>query len=126
MKPKVLIADDERVIADTLAIILRQYGFEATAVYTGEAAVEAAETMVPDAFITDVIMTGITGIDAAIRIREMVPSCRILLLSGQLVTSDLLDQALNDGYEFEIIAKPVPPAELLARLEDLKERCLGA
>jgi DNA-binding response OmpR family regulator len=43
-KPKVLVADDERVIADTLAIILNQSGFEATAVYNGEKAVEAART----------------------------------------------------------------------------------
>ncbi len=35
-KPKVLVADDERVIADTLAIILNQAGFDATAVYSGE------------------------------------------------------------------------------------------
>ena len=35
VKPKVLVADDERVIADTLAIILNQAGFDATAVYSG-------------------------------------------------------------------------------------------
>ena len=39
-KPRVLVADDERVIADTLAIILNQAGFDATAVYSGEKAVE--------------------------------------------------------------------------------------
>ena len=39
-KPKILVVDDERVIADTLAIILNQHGFEASAVYTGTAAVE--------------------------------------------------------------------------------------
>ncbi len=39
-KPKVLVADDERVIADTLAMILNQSGFEAQAVYSGERALE--------------------------------------------------------------------------------------
>ncbi|MCU1311618.1 MAG: Chemotaxis regulator - transmits chemoreceptor signals to flagelllar motor component CheY, partial [Candidatus Angelobacter sp.] len=38
-KPRVLVADDERVIADTLAIILNQHGYDASAVYTGTAAV---------------------------------------------------------------------------------------
>jgi len=61
-KPKVLVADDERVIADTLAIILNQSGFEATAVYNGEKAVETARTLRPDMVISDVIMTDMNGI----------------------------------------------------------------
>ncbi|MBV8113585.1 MAG: response regulator [Silvibacterium sp.] len=115
-KPKVLVADDERVIADTLAIILNQSGFEATAVYTGERAVEIARTLQPDMLISDVIMTDLNGIDAAIRIREMLPACKILLFSGQAATADLLDRARNQGHEFEILAKPVHPQDLLARL----------
>src|ERR1700741_4774642 len=115
-KPKVLVADDERVIADTLAIILNQSGFEATAVYTGESAVEMARTLRPDMLISDVIMTDLNGIDAAIRIREMLPSCKILLFSGQAATADLLDRARNQGHEFDILAKPVHPQDLLARL----------
>ena len=72
-KPKVLVADDERVIADTLAIILNQSGFQATAVYSGEKAVETAKTLQPDMVISDVIMTDLNGIDAAIKIRTMLP-----------------------------------------------------
>jgi DNA-binding response OmpR family regulator len=115
-KPKVLVADDERVIADTLAIILNQSGFEATAVYTGEKAVEMARTLQPDMLISDVIMTDLNGIDAAIKIRELLPTCKILLFSGQAATADLLDRARVQGHEFEILAKPVHPQDLLARL----------
>ena len=115
-KPKVLVADDERVIADTLAIILNQSGFDATAVYTGEKAVETARTLRPDMLISDVIMTDLNGIDAAIRIREMLPACKILLFSGQAATADLLDRARGQGHAFEILAKPVHPQDLLARL----------
>jgi CheY-like chemotaxis protein len=115
-KPKVLVADDERVIADTLAIILNQSGFDATAVYSGEKAVEMAETLRPDMVISDVIMTDLNGIDAAIKIREMLPSCKILLFSGQAATADLLDRANSQGHQFEILAKPVHPQDLLAKL----------
>ena len=115
-KPKVLVADDERVIADTLAIILNQSGFEATAVYSGEKAVEMAAALKPDMVISDVIMTDMNGIDAAIRIRAILPSCKILLFSGQASTADLLDRARIRGHEFEILAKPVHPQDLLARL----------
>jgi len=115
-KRKVLVADDEQVIANTLAIILNQAGFEARAVYSGEAAIEALDSFQPDMLITDVIMTGITGIDAAIATRARLPRCKVLLFSGQAATSGLLDQARRQGHEFEVLAKPVHPTDLLAKL----------
>jgi CheY-like chemotaxis protein len=115
-KPRVLVADDERVIADTLAIILNQAGFDATAVYSGEKAVEMAQILKPDMLISDVIMTGMTGIEAAIITRSKLPKCKILLFSGQAATADLLEKARAQGHEFEILAKPVHPTDLLAKL----------
>jgi CheY-like chemotaxis protein len=115
-KPKVLVADDERVIADTLSMILNQSGFEARAVYSGEGALELAESFQPDMLISDVIMADLNGIDAAIRIRKVLPAIKILLFSGQAATADLLEKARKEGYEFDILAKPVHPQDLLARL----------
>ena len=115
-KPKVLIADDERVIADTLAMILNQSGFHARVAYTGEKALELASDFEPEMLISDVIMAGLNGIDAAIKIREILPSIKILLFSGQAATADLLEKARAQGYEFEILAKPVHPQDLLAKL----------
>ena len=115
-KPKVLVADDERVIADTLTMILNQSGFNARAVYSGEKALELAPTFEPDMLISDVIMADLNGIDAAIRIRALLPAIKILLFSGQAATADLLEKARTQGYEFEILAKPVHPQDLLTRL----------
>src|SRR5690242_18904887 len=115
-KRKVLVVDDERVIADTLAIILNQHGFEAAAVYTGTAAVEKAKEVKPDLVISDVIMPDMNGIEAAIHIRAFLPACKILLFSGQAATADLLESARAQGHEFEILAKPVHPQDLLAKL----------
>jgi CheY-like chemotaxis protein len=117
VNPKVLVADDERVIADTLAMILNQSGFEARAVYSGEKAVEMASTFAPDMLITDVIMADLNGIDAAIMIRTLLPKIKILLFSGQAATADLLEKARAKGDEFEILAKPVHPQDLLSRLK---------
>ena len=116
-KPKVLVVDDERVIADTLAIILNQHGFEASAVYTGTAAVERAKAVRPDLVISDVIMPDMNGIEAAIHIRKFLPGCKILLFSGQAATADLLENARAQGHEFEILAKPVHPQDLLSKLK---------
>jgi DNA-binding NtrC family response regulator len=115
---RVLILDDEQVIANTLALILNRNGFEACAVYNARDAIDTARQLVPDFLISDVIMEGMTGIDAAIQIAEVVPHCRILLFSGQAATADLLDRAEASGYHFELIVKPVHPRTLLARLNE--------
>lgn len=115
-RPRVLVVDDEHVIADTLTIILNQAGFNASAVYTGNAAVDAARANRPDLIISDVIMPDMNGIEAAIHIREFLPACKILLFSGQAATADLLENARSRGHEFEILAKPVHPQDLLAKL----------
>lgn len=115
-KPKVLVVDDEHVIADTLAIILNQSGFDATAVYSGNEAVEHARKLSPDLIVTDVFMPDLNGIQAAIKIRSFLPGCKILLFSGQAATADLLENARAEGHEFEILAKPVHPQDLLAKL----------
>ena len=116
-RPKVLVVDDEQVIADTLAKILDINGYDASAVYSGAAAVESARDLRPDLIISDVIMQDMDGIEAAIHIRDFLPSCKILLFSGQAATADLLENARAQGHDFEILAKPVHPSELLAKLK---------
>ena len=115
-KRRALVVDDEQVIADTLAKILDLNGYEASAVYTGTAAVEDARSLLPDLIISDVIMPDMDGIQAAISIRSFLPDCKILLFSGQAATADLLENARAQGHEFEILGKPVHPSDLLAKL----------
>jgi CheY-like chemotaxis protein len=115
-RPRVLVVDDENIIADTLTIILGQNGYEATAAYHGVEAVERAKSWQPDLLLADVVMPGMSGIELAIRIRALLPACRILLLSGQAGTLDLLQDVRQDGHDFEIILKPIHPTQLLARL----------
>jgi CheY-like chemotaxis protein len=115
-KRKVIVLDDEQVIANTLAIILNQAGFEARAVFSGQQAIELLESFQPEMLIADVVMPGMTGIEAAIAIRNKLPKCDILLFSGQAATTELLERARTQGHEFEILAKPVHPSDLLAKL----------
>ncbi|MGB6191938.1 MAG: response regulator [Terracidiphilus sp.] len=117
---KVLIADDERIIANTLTLILNTSGYEAKAVYSGEKALELASEMSPDVLICDVILGGISGIDVAIHIARDQPACRVILFSGQAATADLLERAEADGYRFDILAKPIHPKVLLDYLARLK------
>ena len=112
----VLVVDDETVIATTLAIILNNAGFEAHAFFSGQEAIDSLDKLQPDLLITDVVMPGMTGIEAAIITRTKLPRCEILLLSGQAATNDLMKAARAQGHEFDIIAKPVHPTDLIQKL----------
>lgn len=113
---RVLVVDDERIIADTLALILRSRGFTVRTAYSGEDAVEAAVAMQPDILISDVVMGRMSGIEAAIEICRTLPNCRVILVSGQSITAELLKDAMERGHSFEVLTKPVHPQELLKRL----------
>ncbi len=113
---RVLIADDEQVIADSLAEILAQYGYPTTAAYTGAMAVELARSFRPDVIISDVVMPGMNGFEAGRLIRQMFPSCRIILFSGQALMPEILDAFKSERLGFEILSKPVQPKVLLAYL----------
>lgn len=108
-KLRIIVVDDEVLIAETLAEILNAEGFEARAVTAGDAALTLAQTFVPDIMFSDVIMPGMTGVDLGIKIRSIVPRCKIFLFSGQAATVDLLDQARKQGHSFDILAKPIRP-----------------
>src|ERR1700733_10972225 len=78
-KSRIIVSDDERLIANTLAIILNNAGYEARAVFSGEHVVDLLESFQPQLLITDVVMPGISGIEAAIVTRNKLPTCNILL-----------------------------------------------
>jgi DNA-binding NtrC family response regulator len=113
---RVLIVDDEHMIASTLAQILNASGFEAKALFSGDDAVPVASEFQPDVLLTDVIMRGLSGIDVAMQISQVLPACRVILFSGQASTADLLDRATAQGYRFEMLAKPIHPRDLLSML----------
>jgi CheY-like chemotaxis protein len=117
-RPLVLVVDDEKVIADTLSMILSKSGFTTMTAYGAVRALELANAAPPDLLITDVMMPGVTGIELAITISQKIPACRILLFSGQAATIDLLEEARNAGYNFTTLTKPVHPTDMLLRISE--------
>ena len=115
--PKILVVDDERRIADTLAEILEMSGFHVAAAYSGWEALEAVSRFHPDYLLSDVLMPRMNGVELGIAIQKMFPSARILLFSGQAGISEILLEGQKQGFEFELIAKPVHPLRLIERLK---------
>jgi DNA-binding NtrC family response regulator len=111
------VVDDEKVIAETLAMILMQAGFRARAFEDPNLALAAAaKGPPPDLLISDVVMPGMSGIQLAIQFRQIYPHCKVLLFSGQAASVDLLESAKREGHDFEVLLKPVHPSDLLAKL----------
>jgi CheY-like chemotaxis protein len=117
-KPLVLVVDDEAVIADTLTAILLRSGYAAMAAYNGESALDVARAIAPDLLLTDVAMPGMSGIELAIAVSQVIPDCKVLLFSGQATTADLLARAHEAGHDFTALQKPLHPTELLARVSE--------
>ena len=118
-RPTAIVIDDERIIADTIAQILRLSGFDALSVYSGKGALEQIAGGCPDVVITDVVMPELNGIETAKMLLASCPTTKVLLLPGQAATGEMIQMARNEGYDFELLAKPLHPDELLGVLRRL-------
>ena len=87
--------------------------------YSGAEGVELARHLPFEFLVTGVVMPQMNGIEAAIQIRDLLPKCKVLLVSGDNAASALLQGALARGYKFEILAKPVHPLELFQTLRSV-------
>jgi CheY-like chemotaxis protein len=116
--PVVLIVDDEKVIADTLSIILTHAGLITMTAYDGQSALRMANAITPALLLTDVVMPGLTGVELAIMLRQSIPDLKVLLFSGQASTVDLLDKARHSGHHFTALTKPVHPTDMLKRISE--------
>jgi CheY-like chemotaxis protein len=114
----VLVVDDERVIADTLSIILSRSGFAVHTAYDAASAIELARTIPPHLLLSDVMMgPGMDGTQLAMELVKSYPDCKVILFSGHAATQDLLQKARERGHDFTILTKPLHPAELLTHID---------
>jgi CheY-like chemotaxis protein len=121
-QPVVLVVDDEKVIADTLSMILSRSGFSTMSAYDGFTALELARSTPPDLLISDVVMPGMTGVELAITVTQTIPGCKVLLFSGQAATIDLLEKARHAGHNFTTLTKPIHPTDMLNRINECLAR----
>lgn len=116
-KLTILVVDDQHLIADTTTMVLNQAGFRAERAYSARSALDMALKLKPDYLLTDIVMPGMNGIDLAISVRNQLPATVIILISGQAGVTDALRKAKDDGYEFNLLAKPIHPEKLLEYLK---------
>jgi DNA-binding NtrC family response regulator len=115
-KPRVLIVDDDEVIATTLGMILDRSGFDAVSAFSGPQALEIAAISAFDFLVTDVMMEPMNGVELASAFCEMHPDARIFLISGTTEAAATVLAALDCEHAFPLLKKPIYPGELIELL----------
>ena len=117
---RILIVDDEHVVADTLSLIFLKNGFETRVTYSASAALACAPEFVPELLLCDIDMPEMDGLALITAMRDQQPSCRILVLTGAYARlPHVLQRAESLKAEVSILIKPCQPANLLRRADDL-------
>lgn len=117
---KILVVEDEKLLADSLKALLQHKGFEVEVVYDGESGAEYAELGIYDLLILDVMMPGLNGYEVARRVRSKRCATPILMLTAKSGLEDRI-QGLNAGADY-YLTKPFDSRELLACINALLRR----
>jgi CheY-like chemotaxis protein len=111
---RVLVVDDERLVADTLTLVFGKGGFDATAAYSANDALERARDFQPDLLLCDISMPGKDGLALVKEISHELPKCRILVLTGFYSNlKKVRDEASRLSRHVGILTKPCQPDDLL-------------
>jgi DNA-binding NtrC family response regulator len=117
---RVFVVDPDYLIASTLAIILQQTGFETKFFTDPQEALQAARTEAPQLIISEALLHQLSGIDLAIQVQQICPECKVLLTSYLHDSAHVLVEAARaEGHEFELLPKPVDPAKLLIKVQNM-------
>ena len=117
---KILVIEDERLLADSLKTLLESKGFEVEVAYDGETGSEYAELGIYDLLIMDVMMPGMDGYQVARQVRSKRCTTPILMLTAKAAVEDRI-QGLNAGADY-YLTKPFDSRELLACVNALMRR----
>jgi len=110
---RILIVDDEPVIASSLAAVFSNEGYESRTAHSAEQALHLMSNWSPHLAIVDVQLEDLNGVELAMHLRALCPSCQVALFTGLMDLTDLLAKAREANHHFEVIEKPVHPAEIL-------------
>lgn len=117
---KILIIEDEVLLAQSLKILLESKGFQVETVYDGETGAEYAELGIYDLLIMDVMMPKLNGYQVAKRVRARHCGTPILMLTAKSGLEDRIE-GLNAGADY-YLTKPFDTRELLACINALLRR----
>lgn len=117
---KILVIEDEKLLADSIRTLLTQKGFEVEVAYDGDTGAEYAQLGIYDLLILDVMMPGMNGYEVARRVRAQKCGTPILMLTARSGLEDRIT-GLDSGADY-YLPKPFDTRELLACINALLRR----
>lgn len=117
---KILIIEDEKLLAESIKVLLTRKGFDVECVYDGKTGEEYAELGIYDLLILDVMMPEMDGYQVASQVRAKRCSTPILMLTAKSELEDRI-KGLNSGADY-YLTKPFDTRELLACINALLRR----
>lgn len=120
---RILVADDERSLADVITKRLKKEGYAVDTVYDGSSALDYLEATAYDLAILDVMMPGMDGFEALRRYRSVGGDAPVIFLTAKDALSDRI-QGLDEGAD-DYLVKPFSFDELLARIRSVLRRAGG-
>ena len=120
VRMKILVIEDEKLLADSIGELLRKKGFTVEVVYDGETGEQYAELGIYDLLILDVMMPGMDGFQVARKVRSLRLGTPILMLTARSELEDRI-AGLNSGADY-YLTKPFDIRELLACINALLRR----
>jgi len=119
---RIVVADDDTDIRELVALKLTAMGHEVSAVGDGQAALDACRARLPDLVLLDVMMPGVSGLEAvrAIRADPDLRDLPVILLTARALESDV-SSGFDSGAD-DYVTKPFSPRELASRVEALLAR----
>jgi CheY-like chemotaxis protein len=110
---KVLVAEDDRLLAQYYVTLLSQWDCDTVVEHTGTDAIRRAVTFRPDVALLGVVIPGMSGVEAAIKLLEICPGTKSVLVT-ESVSAATLEQLATQGYHFPTLPAPFNREELHA------------
>ncbi len=114
-KARVLIVDDERDFAATLAERLRLRCYDAHCVASHTETLALVENLMPDVVLLDLNLPGISGIEILMTLKNAFPDVEVILLTGHMDLARTIEGLRLDSFHY--IIKPFDIAELISRID---------
>jgi two-component system response regulator AtoC len=108
--PLILIVEDEKILADSMALYLERHAYATAVAYAGEESLQLAEENSPDVMVVDIQLPGIDGLEVLRCIREASPSTEVVMITAYASIATAVE-AMKRGA-FDYLSKPVDLDEL--------------
>lgn len=120
MKQRVLVVDDDHLVADTLNLVFQANGYDCQAVYSAADGLARARTFHPALLLCDISMPEQSGLQLAEALHEEMPHCKLLMITAYASNASKVEQHISrTRRNLKLLSKPCRPELLLREAQSL-------